>query len=264
MRGMTRDVKMLAALHDTDSSGARNLLDAARKMTSALSDLLSCVQPGSQEPRSNLLGAATRVRDTVILTICVAVWLCCSNCDGVFDILSVVLFVVVLLCSCGWFLLKVGEASGDIVRTAGIEENRDQAYSDQLMDLAKAVANATANLVLKAKTVSSQTKDEALQNKVITTATQCALATSQLVSCAKVKPYRTRITPWFLYVNPLKLHITLSLRGCTLFQISVSTINDPACQEQVIEAAKLVAKSIEAVMQVGQVSWCWSNSITLT
>ena len=36
-------------------------------------------------------------------------------------------------------------------------------------------------------------------------------------------------------------------------QIAVSTISDPACQEQVVEAAKLVAKSIEAVMQVGQV-----------
>mgnify|MGYP001793432158 CR=1 FL=1 len=81
----------------------------------------------------------------------------------------------------------MGEASGDIVRTAGIEDSQDQAYTDQLMDLAKAVANATANLVLKAKAVSSQTKDEALQNKVITTATQCALATSQLVSCTKVR-----------------------------------------------------------------------------
>ena len=48
--------------------------------------------------------------------------------------------------------------------------------------------------------------------KVIGAATQCALATSQLVACAKV-------------VAP--------------------TISDPLCQEQLIEAAREVAKSIE-------------------
>ena len=63
---------MLAALHDSDTSGGRNLLDAARKMTGALSDLLSSVQPGSQEPRSMLLGAATRVITT---NICVTLTL---------------------------------------------------------------------------------------------------------------------------------------------------------------------------------------------
>ena len=51
-----------------------------------------------------------------------------------------------------------------------------------------------------------------LLNKVIGAATQCALSTSQLVACAKV-------------VAP--------------------TISDPLCQEQLMEAAKDVAKSVE-------------------
>lgn len=63
MQGLTRDVKMLAALRDADGGNGRNLLDAARKMTGALSDLLSAAQPDSQEPRSTLLGAATKVRE---------------------------------------------------------------------------------------------------------------------------------------------------------------------------------------------------------
>lgn len=58
---------------------------------------------------------------------------------------------------------------------------------DTLLSLAKAVANATAALVLKAKTVASKTENPAQQNKVISSATQCALATSQLVACSKVR-----------------------------------------------------------------------------
>lgn len=54
------------------------------------------------------------------------------------------------------------------------------------MSLAKAVANAAAMLVLKAKNVAQVAEDTVLQNRVIAAATQCALSTSQLVACAKV------------------------------------------------------------------------------
>ena len=55
-----------------------------------------------------------------------------------------------------------------------------------LMTLAKAVANAAAMLVLKAKNVAQVAEDPVLQNRVIAAATQCALSTSQLVACTKV------------------------------------------------------------------------------
>ncbi len=57
---------------------------------------------------------------------------------------------------------------------------------DTLLALAKAVANATAALVLKGKGVASKCENQDDQNMVIGTATQCALATSQLVACTKV------------------------------------------------------------------------------
>lgn len=57
---------------------------------------------------------------------------------------------------------------------------------DIMMNLAKAVANSAALLVLKAKNVAQVAEDTALQNRVITAATQCALSTSQLVACTKV------------------------------------------------------------------------------
>jgi len=61
MHGLTRDVKMLAALRDQEGSNGRSLLAACRQMTGALSDLLNAAQPGSDEPRTALLGAATKV-----------------------------------------------------------------------------------------------------------------------------------------------------------------------------------------------------------
>ena len=69
---------------------------------------------------------------------------------------------------------------------------------DTLLSLAKAVANATAALVLKAKTVASTTSNSAQQNKVISSATQCALATSQLVACTKVGSMHSDLMNFFL------------------------------------------------------------------
>lgn len=70
------------------------------------------------------------------------------------------------------------------------------ALQDVLMNLAKAVANAAAMLVLKAKNVAQVAEDTVLQNRVIAAATQCALSTSQLVACAKVQKYALLDVKW--------------------------------------------------------------------
>uniref|UniRef100_G3SLV9 Talin 2 n=1 Tax=Loxodonta africana TaxID=9785 RepID=G3SLV9_LOXAF len=80
---------------------------------------------------------------------------------------------------------SIGQASGDLLRQIG-ENETDERFQDVLMSLAKAVANAAAMLVLKAKNVAQVAEDTVLQNRVIAAATQCALSTSQLVACAKV------------------------------------------------------------------------------
>uniref|UniRef100_A0A8C4ILN2 Talin 2a n=1 Tax=Dicentrarchus labrax TaxID=13489 RepID=A0A8C4ILN2_DICLA len=110
---------------------------------------------------------------------------------------------------------SIGQASGDLLRQIG-ESETDERFQDILMNLAKAVANAAAMLVLKAKNVAQVAEDPVLQNRVIAAATQCALSTSQLVACAKV-------------VSP--------------------TISSPVCQEQLIEAGKLVDRSVESCVQ---------------
>uniref|UniRef100_A0A6Q2ZB11 Talin 2a n=1 Tax=Esox lucius TaxID=8010 RepID=A0A6Q2ZB11_ESOLU len=113
---------------------------------------------------------------------------------------------------------SIGQASGDLLRQIGENETdeRFQVSLDVLMNLAKAVANAAAMMVLKAKNVAQVAEDTVLQNRVIAAATQCALSTSQLVACAKV-------------VSP--------------------TISSPVCQEQLIEAGKLVDRSVEGCVQ---------------
>ena len=171
---MSRDVKVIAALIEDDDKGEK-LIDAARNLCNAFSELLKAAEPSTRAPRQNLLNAAS----------------------------------------------KVGEATTNLLYTIGEEDEYDREAADALLSLSKPVANAAANLVLKAKDVASRCDDQAAQNRVISSATQCALATSQLVACAKV-------------VAP--------------------TISNPNCQKQIIEAAKEVAKSVDNIVKVCQES----------
>ncbi|GAB0208100.1 talin-1 [Grus japonensis] len=114
----------------------------------------------------------------------------------------------------------VGRTSGELLQQIG-ESDTDPRFQDMLMQLAKAVASATAVLVLKAKNVAQKTENWVLQTQVITAATQCTLSTSQLVACTKV-------------VAP--------------------TVNSPVCQEHLIESGKLVAKSAEGCVEASKVA----------
>ncbi|KAM3956237.1 LOW QUALITY PROTEIN: talin_middle and talin-RS domain-containing protein rhea [Aphomia sociella] len=170
---MTKGVQMIAALMDDTDNGDK-LLDAARKLCSAFSDLLKAAEPETKEPRQNLLNAASRV----------------------------------------------GEASTTVLYTIGEETEEDKETQDILLSLAKAVANTTAALVIKAKNVAAQCRDDQqLQNQIIAAATHCALATSQLVACAKV-------------VAP--------------------TLQNPACREQLLSAARQVAQAVDRLVEAAR------------
>ncbi|XP_013176177.1 PREDICTED: talin-1 isoform X7 [Papilio xuthus] len=115
---------------------------------------------------------------------------------------------------------RVGEASTSVLHTIGEETEEDKETQDILLSLAKAVANTTAALVLKAKNVAAQCKDDqTLQNNIIAAATHCALATSQLVACAKV-------------VAP--------------------TLHNPACREQLTSAARQVGAAVERLVDASR------------
>ena len=61
---------------------------------------------------------------------------------------------------------QVGSASHRVLYTIGEEEVADKDRQDVLLGLAKAVANTTAALVLKAKNVASKCPDQTTQNRV--------------------------------------------------------------------------------------------------
>uniref|UniRef100_A0A670JL56 Talin 1 n=1 Tax=Podarcis muralis TaxID=64176 RepID=A0A670JL56_PODMU len=145
---MSKGVKLLAALMEDEGGNGRQLLQAAKNLAGAVSELLKTAQPSSAEPRQNLLQAAGAVGQTS-----------------------------------GELLQQIGESDADPhFQVSG----KRQSSGDMLMQLAKAVASAAAALVLKAKNVAQKTEDSVLQTQVIAAATQCALSTSQLVACTKV------------------------------------------------------------------------------
>ncbi|XP_062334693.1 talin-1 isoform X2 [Osmerus eperlanus] len=190
---MSKGVKLLAALMEDEGGNGQQLLGAAKNLAFAVSDMLKTAQPANTEPRQNLLQAAGNVGQ-----------------------------------ASGELLSHIGETDANPhFQFLGKGSFRAAMWNvppycqmmDMLMQLAKAVANAAAALVLKAKNVAQKTEDSALQNRVIAAATQCALSTSQLVACTRV-------------VAP--------------------TISSPVCQEQLIEAGKLVAKSVEGCVEASQ------------
>ncbi|CAF0836753.1 unnamed protein product, partial [Didymodactylos carnosus] len=151
------------------------LMDATRRLCSTFSDLLLCIESDT---------ADSMARQSLLVTAS-----------------------------------RLGEVSQDLIKKIGSngtnDDILDSTYQERLLSLAKSVANATALYVYKAKDIASNVNEQQYVNDIISTATQCALATSQLVACTKVVS---------------------------------ATISSPLCQEQLIESTRYVTRSIEAVL----------------
>nr|XP_034319581.1 talin-1-like [Crassostrea gigas] len=111
-----------------------------------------------------------------------------------------------------------------------------------------------AQLVLKAKSVASTTEDQGLQNKVISSATSCALTTArglyQVYPCTSQNKLIDRATVCTL--------ATFQLEACSKLHdfgsVVAPTISSPVCQEQLIHATKSVAHSVEGIVEAAQQS----------
>jgi talin len=57
---MSKDIRMLAALQESDDDSDR-LLGAAKRLVDAFSTMLKAAQPDSKESRQNLLSSASKV-----------------------------------------------------------------------------------------------------------------------------------------------------------------------------------------------------------
>lgn len=109
--------------------------------------------------------------------------------------------------------------SAEVLKALG-DPNTDADFEDLLLRLAQAVAQAAAKLVQDARSVAGNTEGE-LQDDIIDAAKQTALTTQQLMACTKV----------------LSPHM-----------------NNPLCQQQMVEAARLVDSSIDGVERTCYVS----------
>jgi len=168
--GLAKDVRVVASLME-DEEGGERLIEAARRLCKAFSDLLNAAEPGPTVPRQSLISAASRVGDATQALL---------------------------------YTINDGDEQE--------EEEREKA--DVLLSLTKSVANLAAALVLKSKDVASTCQDKRLEESVIGSATQCALATSQMVASAKI-------------VAP--------------------TIHDPSCQRQLLEACREVQRAVDGI-----------------
>ena len=89
---------------------------------------------------------------------------------------------------------KIGEAGNDVMKNLTPSDSANNAsghpteprLQDTFIGLAKTVASSTAGLVIASKTVANHCGNQQGVNDVISMVTQCALSTSQLVSCTKV------------------------------------------------------------------------------
>lgn len=93
---------------------------------------------------------------------------------------------------------KIGEAGNEIIRNINKGESMgdtEPKLQETFIGLAKGVASSTAGLVISSKNVANHCENQQGVNDVISLVTQCALSTSQLVSCTKVN-----------------IHVTLSFR----------------------------------------------------
>lgn len=81
---------------------------------------------------------------------------------------------------------RLGEINEEILRQIDPKFDTTVDYREKLLVVSKSVANTTAVYVLKGKEIAGNINESTLINEIISRATQCALATSQLVACTKV------------------------------------------------------------------------------
>lgn len=185
----SKDVMMLAALqqqdhHEPKSDDGSNsrLLSAARKLCSTFGDFLRYVEPECKEPRQNLFSAVSRIGEA-------------GN----------------------EFMHSINE--DDELHPSANHQTQSYRLQEIIIGMAKMVASSTAGLVIASKNVANHCSTQQGVNEVIALVTQCALSTSQLVSCTKV---------------------------CS------STIGSRECQDQIVEAAKQVQKQVRMVVDVAR------------
>ncbi|XP_065576606.1 talin-1-like isoform X2 [Artemia franciscana] len=173
---MAKGVKMIAALMEDEKEGD-NLMDAARKLAGAFSDLLSAAEPENKEPRQNLLGAASKVGESSkqVLTAM-------GDEDAVDrEIQDILLGLAKAVANTTAALVLQAKHVA-----ASCPEQVDQ---NRIIGAATQCALATSQLVAVAKVVSSTIFNPSCQNHLIEAAREVARAVEGIViECQQCAP----------------------------------------------------------------------------
>lgn len=165
---MSRDVKVIASLMDDQERGER-LVDAARSLCNAFSDLLKAAEPTGSMPRQNIINAANKVSDatsTLLYTI--------EEDEDVDREASDTLLSL---------SKPVANATATLVRKAKAVASKcvDQAAKNRVISAATQCALATSQLVSCAKVVAPTIHSPNCQKQIVDAAKEVSRAVDGIV-----------------------------------------------------------------------------------
>lgn len=252
---MSKDVKMIAALMDDDTS-EENILDAARNLCAAFSDFLKAAEPESKEPRQTLLNAASRVGEAshaVLYTI------------GEEDEMDKEVQDILLSLAKG-----VANATATLVLKSKNVASKceDQAVQNRVISSATQCALATSQLVACAKVVAPTILNPNCQQQLIEATKEVARAVEGIVTVcqdaikdeALLQELGTAATQVTQALNDLLNHVrnaTQQRAQTVIHEGAVDTIldatdklfnstNDPT---EMVRQAKILAKATAQLIQ---------------
>lgn len=165
---MSKDVKVIAALMDDHDRGER-LVDAARSLCNAFSELLKAAEPSANVPRQNVLTAANKVSDAT----CNLLYTIEEDQDVDRDASDTLLSLS----------KPVANATATLVRKAKAVASKcdDQAAKNRVISAATQCALATSQLVSCAKVVAPTIHSPNCQKQIVDAAKEVSRAVDGIV-----------------------------------------------------------------------------------
>ncbi|XP_076081524.1 talin-1-like isoform X6 [Mytilus galloprovincialis] len=168
----SHDVRMLAALHEDENTG-NNLMNAAKRLAGAFSDLLNAAQPNARD-RQNIIAAAKIVGEAS-QEVMYGVGETAEDLDRMYQETLLALAKAV-----------AGATSTLVLKAKGVASSTDdQGLQNKVINSATSCALATSQLVACTKVVAPTIASPACQEQLIEAAKQVAQSVEGIVDAAQ-------------------------------------------------------------------------------
>lgn len=239
---VTKEVRLIAALLEDDNNGD-NLLDTARKLCAALSDLLHAAEPESKEPRQTLLNAASRVGEAsghMLYTIGEETTENRELQDMLLALAKAVAKTTAAL------VLRAKSVAGDC---------EDDEMRNRVIGVASQCALATSQLVACAKVVAPTVHNAACREQLEAAAREVANTVDQLVSICNLATDNPRMKGDLLAAaNDVSRTLTDMMEQIHLSSREHATLvtEEPNAVDSVLVATDLLVSSTDPQEMVRQ------------